>query len=602
MNFSKRAFGKYIKQKRTEKGISREELAKEMHVSYEALTKWENGERIPDFPTIGILASQLGVSVQEIYDNSTVEKDVADRVITTICLFLLLAALLSGIIVGFLRIGKKSADDSLPMSQPSEDQHETDDTMVGKNIRVYHGFPTKESDSRLEEYINQYLENQGCDFHIELVGNDSGLAYDEYLAREKTAGMTIDIEVSSLTSYEARRDFAQRAEAGEYYAIDTMLESEMGRKLINGLSQYMASEGDKKKTLAYLESYRMKDGHMYGVPSYANFSAPYFLCYDRALLEKYGVEELTGDITDLDKILAKSEEMRRDMITPISIDYDGEWLFGSLFGFEAYDDFWLLKPNADGKPEAVNIFENTELMSWYQRLGDLRQQENVGLPIKYSKEGDGTEQAQGRSAVILFPGETDSIGKIISMGDQLSYDVLRVETSFPLRGMICINNQTLYPEACFQFIEMLYDDTEFRRLLNLGPEGVGYEVKEENGKNILHEYHNAKGLPFALGMGADYRIYQKYDNEDYRMYQEKLYEGNAYAHKSILGLANEVDFSAVMTEYEACNQIFRNHTQVFFGSYGDATKKELDTLYKRLIEAGYVTVLEEINRQLGGID
>ncbi len=504
--------------------------------------------------------------------------------------------------------GKAASPNNVGESE-SNDRSETEDNYDGKIVRVYHGLPNNAIDVKQEGYINEYLETAGCDFRIKLVGNDTDLGYDEYLKRAKADGETVDIEYGFLMNYEIKKEFIERAEAGEYYSMNDLLETETGEKLIAGLSIYMAPDDGEEKAKDYLEQYRLKDGNIYGIPMYVNFSAPYFIVYDNGILTKYGVETLEGDISDIEKILDKSDEMLQDGINPISIRCmldNTDKLFGSLYGYKPYEVFWLLKQSEDGQIEAVNVFESNDLISWYLKLGEYRQNEVLCLLIEELKGLEGgklvteAEDVNRKSAGVLIPGAEDSIGYFRSTGQELGYDVLNVETYFNNRTLLCINNKTRYPEECFEFIEMMIYDTDFRRLMNLGPEGVGYKVVEKDGRTEIVKFTGMVGIPLGLGLGEDFLIYDIFDNENYHMYQEKIYEGNSYAVRNIIGLADEFDLTPVKNEFEACNSIFTRYTPVFWGAYGDKTEEELDKLYKKLTDAGYLKVLEEMNRQLKG--
>lgn len=120
---SKKNFGKYIKRIREEKGISREELAKKIFVSYEALAKWEAGRRIPDFGTIGILADALGVSVQDIYDNSRSEgkEKIAGKVVSVLLIFVIIG----GCVLGLLHNGKNRSDPAVNTTSVDDENVET---------------------------------------------------------------------------------------------------------------------------------------------------------------------------------------------------------------------------------------------------------------------------------------------------------------------------------------------------------------------------------------------------------------------------------------------------------------------------------------------
>ena len=52
MNIDKIAL--YLQTKRKEKGVTQAELAKELGVTYQAVSRWENGKSIPDIDTLSV--------------------------------------------------------------------------------------------------------------------------------------------------------------------------------------------------------------------------------------------------------------------------------------------------------------------------------------------------------------------------------------------------------------------------------------------------------------------------------------------------------------------------------------------------------------------
>lgn len=85
IKISQKAFGDYIKQKRCALKLSREQLAEKLGVSVDAIAKWEQGNRYPDFEMVAMLAEALETTVQDIYDNSKASgNDVKKVVITSI--------------------------------------------------------------------------------------------------------------------------------------------------------------------------------------------------------------------------------------------------------------------------------------------------------------------------------------------------------------------------------------------------------------------------------------------------------------------------------------------------------------------------------------
>ena len=74
--------GTNIKRLRTEKGVTQEQLAEAMNVTYAAVSKWERGETYPDITLLQPLAYYFNVSLDELvgYDREKVSEDV-DRLL-----------------------------------------------------------------------------------------------------------------------------------------------------------------------------------------------------------------------------------------------------------------------------------------------------------------------------------------------------------------------------------------------------------------------------------------------------------------------------------------------------------------------------------------
>jgi len=72
-------FGKFISSLRNEKGLTKDELAEKLHISSgKTISKWENGNTLPDFEMIMQLSKELDISL---YELSVCEK-VKSRYIT----------------------------------------------------------------------------------------------------------------------------------------------------------------------------------------------------------------------------------------------------------------------------------------------------------------------------------------------------------------------------------------------------------------------------------------------------------------------------------------------------------------------------------------
>ena len=68
--------GNKIKELRKQRGITQEQLASSIGISFQAVSKWENNIALPDITLAPILASYFGVSMDELFDFSLKEIEI----------------------------------------------------------------------------------------------------------------------------------------------------------------------------------------------------------------------------------------------------------------------------------------------------------------------------------------------------------------------------------------------------------------------------------------------------------------------------------------------------------------------------------------------
>ena len=59
--------GNQIKKLRVEKGVKQEELADFLHISKQAVSKWETGSSTPDIELLPQIAVYFGVTIDELF-------------------------------------------------------------------------------------------------------------------------------------------------------------------------------------------------------------------------------------------------------------------------------------------------------------------------------------------------------------------------------------------------------------------------------------------------------------------------------------------------------------------------------------------------------
>ena len=74
--------GEKIKFLRKQKNISQETLADHLGISFQSISKWENGISLPDVTMIPAIASFFGVSTDELFDFNLYE---IEQQVTDIC-------------------------------------------------------------------------------------------------------------------------------------------------------------------------------------------------------------------------------------------------------------------------------------------------------------------------------------------------------------------------------------------------------------------------------------------------------------------------------------------------------------------------------------
>ena len=75
--------GNKIRELRKAHGITQEELASSIGISFQAVSKWENNIALPDITLAPVLASYFGISMDELFDYSLKEMELDIERITT---------------------------------------------------------------------------------------------------------------------------------------------------------------------------------------------------------------------------------------------------------------------------------------------------------------------------------------------------------------------------------------------------------------------------------------------------------------------------------------------------------------------------------------
>lgn len=77
----KETFGQRLSRLRRAKGLTQDDVAKQITISPQAISKWENDISSPDIEELSTLADILGVSVNVLLGKEDITKEVADEVV-----------------------------------------------------------------------------------------------------------------------------------------------------------------------------------------------------------------------------------------------------------------------------------------------------------------------------------------------------------------------------------------------------------------------------------------------------------------------------------------------------------------------------------------
>ena len=90
-------FGKIIKEIRKKYNLTQKDLADKYHVTYQAVSKWENGKNMPDVTILKEISNDFNVSLDDLIDGNLKEKKdnkISKKILLLIILFVILLIVL----------------------------------------------------------------------------------------------------------------------------------------------------------------------------------------------------------------------------------------------------------------------------------------------------------------------------------------------------------------------------------------------------------------------------------------------------------------------------------------------------------------------------
>ena len=462
--------------------------------------------------------------------------------------------------------------------------------------------------------INTYLDNMGCEYKVEFSGiqlSDENFRDSDAYKKLKEADIVYAAPYSTVGDNKATLIDLLNALIDDGYAAN------LSESLDSGL----------KDAAAVLENYGFEFGdEVYSLPLNVQIPVSAGIKIEKELLDKSGFEpralESFEDCAELFEKLYKANENDAFLFVdqsastvgyvevgykttkPAVMDYMRDYMF--ISASTAID----LKTG-----EAVNVYEEEKARDYIKTM------------YSYSDKGYTTgtsKDAQATFDIAVYPepymeksgsdDEEDSYYYVLPIGDMIS----SYSKEKPTSG-VCISANTQHMDWAERFINLVYSDEDFKRIIMFGDKDMTVETYL-----TYLEDHPRKGLnptyavPF-MEMDEDLNnIYNYTDIEGNTITMEEIYFAAKEQAPESKFCIDAVDFQSLEDEIMAVDEkmkgILKDQPYIFANdgilSESDETTGEsfinnetidagLDELSRQLSEAGGTTITDEINRQLG---
>ncbi len=489
-----------------------------------------------------------------------------------------------------------------------------DEWKNGKCLNMYVMIPDMERQEIpvIEDELNHRLYQAGYDFYIQFYGptfdemfgedwfgkgrTEGGQSSDELVRQKYSEETLIDIWITE--------DYDLAVQNGEILELTDFLQGEEGKNIYDHFDACV------------WEQLADEEGKIYGIPMNPIAANRCVYLYTPQLTEQLSIDMsvFSGDPAELEDLFPSLLEKG---VLPIEVERMEDTLMLSMLGLENYGG--IIAVRHDGNEwEAVDLWEQENAMTFYEQLGEWREQGFLDyypyLLKQLREEGNEDikdETGSGRYPYILLRledrntntrncclnlaaegnGTADTATKCC-VPEQSVYVSVKGNR---LDGAAVIHAQTVYPEECMQFLQILFLDPEIRLLLYKGIENEHYVWKDD----VLMS-GNAYGFPIGLGFTDDLRFWPVGGWGD--RYAEEIADMNRNVSLG-LGVTIPYDLSEdpELSEKEAaCRQIIEENRAVFIGYYGKDTAKRLEEVHTRLVEAGYQELIAAVNAKRPG--
>lgn len=452
---------------------------------------------------------------------------------------------------------------------------------------------------RLQEPLNKLLKEKGAAYTVSIIGGEAEKYEDrvnhylEMLQDRKSSGQVTDLIYFPWTQTE-HNDYASAVREGLFLP----LKPEEGPGSISEILGEFALKSAKVNGTIY---------GLRGLPEYFNLG----LAFNEHFLDKYAISKasLSGNLFEneaLFQTLAKTDEEVR---TPMAYWAMTEEQLGYQFLFPSCAVGYSY---ANGE-EIVNVFAQEDTKEYLESLKNLRDKnlitflnidgfdfmdaENSYFAI--SHYGTRPSQYQFKMNEFLDKEGNQIITDAVFVPDKLDQQSLSLNPRGQITG---IASWSTKPEQAYDFLKLLFTDSDIANLVKFGEEGKDYQLEDGRIAKLLNPELSPRAYTSYINDVITYPMEREPENkaENWKQY----FENNAI--HPLTGF--QFDPEKVLAEIEATNAILKediavkdSYTSEFkklMSADADDIEHSLQALNEKLEAAGISKIVKEANRQI----
>lgn len=413
---------------------------------------------------------------------------------------------------------------------------------------------------------------------------------DGYL--EEKIGVHLDMEVISWGDWNARRSvivntnepydilftdfntYVSDINLGAFYDI-----TELVKTAAPGLSTMIPEDYWKAAEV---------NGKIYAVPTLKDSSMTQYFIWDKAMLEKYGIDP--SGMHTLESMTEALTKIQQGESAPSFILSNN----GLISMLNVYDQMSTGLPAIgvrynDSEGKVVATMEQDDMM---EQLKILHEWYQAGII-----NSDAATHPEDNAAKPCSVGQGWSMAAKTTWGPNMGIEAQAVQwyetivSNDTVRGSLsCISSGCKYPEKALQLLELVNTDSYVRDALYYGLEGDNFEYTADNRVKKLKEDWSMAGYT----QGTFFNVTQL-EGEEANQWEE-VKKLNESAKPSVL-LGFTFDTSEVSDELANCTEIYQRYKSEILTGTRDP-EQEVPAMMEEMRAAGFDQIVEAAQRQV----